>query len=176
MEHITDELLNKYIDGELSSEEIKELEEYISTDSAAIEKLKALRMVDEVLNKMEKDKAPINITEKVITQITSFTPKKYYKNHFFVGMMSFFAVAIIGLLSYFLTSYTPSGTGSSYVEPVAEKINLFVVNGVGKFTSVIESNNFLLVIASIMMIIMFAIYFLFESHRSFKKKLDSFVH
>ncbi|PKL88622.1 MAG: hypothetical protein CVV23_09345 [Ignavibacteriae bacterium HGW-Ignavibacteriae-2] len=176
MKQINDDLLNKYIDGELTRQEIDELEYFISTDPSSLEKLKTLKMVDEVLKKMQRDKAPANVTKRVMSQITSAIPDKYNKNHFFVIIISFFVLTIIGLLSYILTSYVPSQNTSSYSNTVIEKINLFILSGVGQFTSIIGGNNFHLIVASIMLIVMFTIYFLFESHKSFKKKLDSVVH
>ncbi len=52
MIEITDELLNRYIDGELSSLEVKEVDEVILKSTEARKKLRALQLVHNELMKM----------------------------------------------------------------------------------------------------------------------------
>ena len=46
MKELTDELLNKFIDGELDSQTVKELKELINMNPEALSKLKAHKLVD----------------------------------------------------------------------------------------------------------------------------------
>ncbi len=53
MKKVTDEILNKLIDNELSSSEIDELHQLIKKDEKLLSKTKAHQMVDNVLKKLE---------------------------------------------------------------------------------------------------------------------------
>ena len=98
---ITDELLNKYIDNELSEAELKELTERLKNDTDAQLRLKALHLTDDILRKIEVSPAPENFTQKFMSKISISTSSVKDKvSYFYIGMISFFALAIAVILGF----------------------------------------------------------------------------
>ena len=90
MSKITDEILNKHIDGELDHFELKNDKMNWKKDDDAIVR-PALRMVDNSLRKMEVEQTSVNFTDKVMKAIAA--TKSVVKpriNYFFVSIISFF--------------------------------------------------------------------------------------
>ena len=172
MKEITDEILNKLIDNELSSSEIDELHGLIKNDEKLLSKAKAHQMVDSVLKKLEIENAPQNTTELIMGKISQSILAKEKKNGFFKFIISAFVITIL-LVVGFVWFAKPSGDGvsQSYFNSFKDKIgeNLSAL-------SIPVSSDLLLVIASALTVIIFISgYFVFEEHKSFKQKLDSIL-
>lgn len=107
MESITDEILNRYIDGELSSTELKEFNELISEDYSALKKLKALQSVDKFLYALEFDKAPSGITQLIINKMNISGVEIGSGKKFFSSLAIIFSVLTISILAmaYFLADW-----------------------------------------------------------------------
>jgi len=77
-----DELLNRYIDGELQEGELEEVQLLLKEEDN-VKKLKALRIVDTSLRTLESDTAPTDFTSKVMKTISAGSTKiKLSKNYF----------------------------------------------------------------------------------------------
>jgi len=172
MKDLTNEILNKLIDNELSSSEIDELHSLIKNDEKLLSKTKAHQMVDNVLKKLEIEDAPQNTTELIMGKITQSILAKEKKNGFFKFVLSAFAVSMLLIVGFVLSSQ-PSGesVSQSYFNSFKERLTENFAN-----FSIPVSSDLLLVIASALtVIIMISGYFIFEEHKSFKQKLDNIL-
>lgn len=173
---INDELLNKYIDNELSEIELKELSETLKSDSEAQAKLKALQLTEEVLRKMEITPAPQNFTEifmKKIITVSSVHKEKV--SYFFVSVISFFALTIIGVIGYSVSKIgfeTSLGENNQYVQKTKEVFS----GGLTQINSIFNNDNMLLIGAGLTFVLLISGYFIIESHKNFKEKLNRFSH
>ncbi len=172
MKELTNEILNKLIDNELNNSEIDELHNLIKNNEKLLSRTKAHQMVDNVLKKLEIEEAPQNTTELIMGKITQSVLAKENKNGFFKFMMGTFAVSIIGVIGFVLSSKpTSQGVSESYLSTLKNKL----LENLGSLSLPI-SNDLLLVISSALtVIIMISGYFIFEEHKSFKQKLDSIL-
>ena len=172
MKELTNEILNKLIDNELNNSEIDELHNLIKNNEKLLSRTKAHQMVDNVLKKLEIEEAPQNTTELIMGKITQSVLAKENKNGFFKFMMGTFAVSIIGVIGFVLSSKpTSQGVSGSYLSTLKNKL----LENLGSLSLPI-SNELLLVISSALtVIIMISGYFIFEEHKSFKQKLDSIL-
>jgi len=174
---INDELLNKYIDNELTEVELKELSEALKNDNEAQAKLKALQLTDEVLRKMEITPAPQNFTESFMKKIITVSSVHKEKiSYFFVSVISFFAVAIIGVLGFSFSKIditsSSLGENNQYVQKTKEVFS----GGLSQLNSIFSNDNMLLIGAGLTFVLLISGYFIIESHKSFKQKLNRFSH
>ena len=69
MMNITDEILNKYLDGELSKQETTEVNSALSTSAEIRKRHNALRLVHEQLSKMEEENVSADFTLKLMRRL-----------------------------------------------------------------------------------------------------------
>ena len=93
MNKLTDEILNKYIDGELEPFELAEVKNEIERNDETLARLKALRLVDNSLKQMEIEYAPVNFSEKVMKAISDASKAVKPKiSYFFVTIIALFSI------------------------------------------------------------------------------------
>lgn len=173
MKQNIDELINKYIDGELSSKEIDEFNSLVESDELILRKLKAQKLVHAYLKEIEPDPAPVASTQNIMSRISRGLNKKLDRNYFFFSVMGFLMLSLLGTIVFFFAyfSYTTTeykGT-ESIITSTSEFINNFVISISARFVDA----NIMLIVSTITLIVMLGIYFLFESHKSFRKKLHT---
>jgi len=172
MKEVTDEILNKLIDNELSSSEIDELHQLIKKDEKLLSKTKAHQMVDNVLKKLEIEHAPQNTTDLIMEKITQSVLEKEKKNGLFKFIISTFAVSMLLVVGFILFS-KPDGEGvsKSFFNAAKEKLAESFTN----FSLPISYDLLLIITSALTIIVLISGYFIFEEHKSFKQKLDSIL-
>jgi len=174
MKKITDEMLNDYIDNQLDATSINELKENIGADSESLNKLKAIRIVDESLRNLEVFEAPPNFTNKVMNIIHKNTSAVKSKvNMFFAGIVSVFGIIIAAV---FITSIViiakinpPTGNYN-----FIENIDDFLKKNVGIINGMFNNNQFLLAGGLVAVIVLLSTLIILDSHKNFKNKLKSY--
>ena len=175
MKKITDEILNKYMDNELSRSEVNELKKYIADNPSEIENLKALQLVNDVLYKMEYDSAPVNFTEKVMWSLNNVVNIKHRKNYFIRFVFSFFALTGIGLIISLLTF--PAGEaevqgGKGFLTSYLDKFN-FNMPSLG---NILSSDAVLVSGSTLILILLLTVYIVINSQKSLKNKIEQLTH
>jgi len=176
MSKLTDEILNRYIDGELDSYELAEIKDELVKDDQALARLQALRMVDNSLRQMEVVSAPLNFTDKVMNAIA--VAKKAVKpkiNYFFVSIISIFSIGVLAvLIAAFRAAEKESGP--STIVPYADKVKEMISKNLISFQNIFANPNVALVISVLSLILLITAYFTIEAHKNFIKKLNSISH
>lgn len=172
MKRLTDEILNKYIDGELSRAELEEIEELINSNPEELDRLKTHKYVDQTLKELEVDTAPPGVAQRIMKRIYSEIPEKYKKNSFFRFMIGSFVTIIAVVLGYSL-SLLPSGSDSESSTLIdSESIKDYSTKFYNEFTSFFSNDNLIYIGIFLTVIMLITAYFVHESHKSFKKKLE----
>ncbi|MCX6175632.1 MAG: hypothetical protein NTZ27_12840 [Ignavibacteriales bacterium] len=174
MNKLTDEILNKYIDGELESFELAEVKNEIEKNDEVLARLKALRLVDNSLKQMEIEYAPVNFSEKVMKAI--FNASKAVKpkiSYFFVTIITLFSVAVLGVIVAAFKSID-DGNGPSTMSPYMDKAKEVIGKNLTAFHTFFSNQNVLLVVSILTLILLITVYLTFESHKNFKNKLNSY--
>ncbi len=172
MNELTNEILNKLIDNELNSSEIDELHDLIKNDEKLLSKTKAHQMVDNVLKRLEIEDAPLNTTELIMGKITQSVLAKEKKNGFFKFVLSAFAVSMLLVVGFVLSS-EPSGesVSQSYFNSLKDRLT----DNFANFSIPVSSDLLLVIASALTVIILITGYFIFEEHKSFKQKLDNIL-
>jgi len=173
MNKLTDEILNKYIDGELEPSELAEVKNEIEKNDAALARLKALRLVDSSLKQMEVEQAPVNFTEKVMRAISNASKAVKPKvSYFFVTIISLFSIAVFGVVVAAFKSIE-GGNGQSTAAPYFDKAKEVIGRNLIEFQNFFSNKNVLLVVSVLTLILLVTVYLTFEAHKNFKNKLKS---
>lgn len=176
MKKVNDELLNRYIDDELSVNEIDELEKELAVNPDLVDRLKALKMTDMVLKNMEHDSAPKNVVNRIMQKIESVSSVKNQKPYFLYGIGAFIAVIALAVIGIVISLIPAESVDSSPIEPFMDKVTIAVSENASIISEVLQNPVILLIGASLTLISLIAAYYLFDSHKSFKKRLNTVTH
>ncbi|MCX6170434.1 MAG: hypothetical protein NTX65_13895 [Ignavibacteriales bacterium] len=176
MSNVTDEILNKYIDGELDSSEVEMVKNEMEKDAKLIAKLQALRMVDNSLHQMEVEHTSGNFTDNVMKAIAA--AKKAVKpsvNYFFITIISIFSLGVVAVLIAAFQAYKKNNSPSA-IAPYADKAKELFNQNLTALQSIFSNPSVILVISVLSLVLLVTAYFTFESHKNFTKKLNSISH
>ncbi len=174
MNKITDEILNRYIDGELSPKEAGELKRLIADDENAINLLRAHKYTDQLLKELEPEPAPDGISESVMARIFVFKPKIKPAGNSIVFIAGIFLTVLAVLIGMILTSGdNASGSNIAFGEEKLEQISDNALSAMQKFLAVFNNDIFLIGAASVTLILLVSAYFLFENHKNYRDSLDT---
>jgi Na+/melibiose symporter-like transporter len=168
-----DELINDYVDGNLDSGEVEELNRSLLEDPSSVLKLKALKIVDSHLREIKLEAAPDTIVGKVISKLGGVLNKELPKSYFFQGIIGFFTLSMAGLIVYFFSYFSSADKEYSNSEIVINKINIFLTDLMAKLTGRLVNSDLMLIISIAALIVTLSFYFLYESNKSIKKRLHS---
>jgi anti-sigma factor RsiW len=176
MKNVNDELLNKYIDGELSVQEIDDLEKDLTVNPDLVDRLKAIKMTDTVLKTMEHDSAPRNIANRIMQKIESVSSVKNQKPYFVYGIGVFIVMVTLAAIGIVISMVPPESVGSSTIDPFMDKVTVAVSENASIISDVLQNPVLLLIGASLTLLSLITAYYLFDSHKTFKKRLNTVTH
>lgn len=177
MKKISDEILNKYLDNELTNAEINELKDYLSDHPEEAEKFNAHQLVDNVLREMEHDSAPENFTYNFMQKISGVINSKPQKNYFIRFVFAFLGLGFIGIFTFGLTnlSTSESSTSDRIFDRIGEGINNLIPN-IDSFNFSINSDLLMLIVSTLILVTLVATYGFINSHKAFKSKIENLSH
>ncbi|MFZ5947554.1 MAG: hypothetical protein ACOYU5_06250 [Stygiobacter sp.] len=167
-----DELINKYIDSEISNIELEELQELLKDDDN-FKSLKSFQLIEYTIKNIKVEKASESFTTNLMNIIlTADKVKKIRKSYLPLMINSIFVLFIFSFVIMFL-SFDKINTGSSnfnlFLENIVNNLNSFVPQL--KIMFVNKTVIFLSSIISLLLLIIF--YYNFEAHKAFRKKLEN---
>ncbi len=169
--HLSDEILNKYVDNELSAEELSEVSEHINACTECLSKLKAQRVVEHQLKRIENFTLSDSFTNLVMTKINVSAIHKPKKSYFMRFIFSFFALSCLAILIFIFANMPEvnnSGEYSKWFDNAGE-----FINGVFSANQKLFSQKTISLIGSMLTIILLATgYFIYDFHKRFKNHID----
>jgi hypothetical protein len=170
MIELTDEILNRYIDDELSPSEKDEVNEILKSSEDARRRLYAMKLVHTELKKYAPARPSMDFTSVLMKKIIRRHESKGQK-YFIFSISSVFVIISLAIIGY-LTSFILS-TGKSTDEG-SSTVNYFVqlveklVHGI----QTLFSNGNVSIIGFIFSFaIIISAYFFFDSHKQARAKL-----
>ena len=130
MMNINDELLNRYLDGELNFNERSEFEKFLSENKFARKRLNSFKLIHANLLRMQEDSPSMNFTDKVMMSISRKSKSKSSQKYFIISISSFIVLlcmVIFGfLLANILGSTSTSGMDSQSFNTINNITNSFI--------------------------------------------------
>ncbi len=112
MNLLSDEILNKYLDGELTPTEKAEVEELLKESESDRKRFNALKLIHENLSAMEIDEVSPGFNEKVMLTLEKKYARTKQQNYFIAAVTFFFGFICIGIVAYLLSGIISSSGGS----------------------------------------------------------------
>lgn len=170
MNHINEEILNKYIDNELSGKELSDLNEHIKICDKCLNTLKAHKLADTHLRKMEVHNPSADFTERLMQKVhltvRPFKPRKSYFIRFIFSTILLCSLAVV--IVAFANLPVNSDQGISYNEYIVEEVTNFFT----EYKKILTGTNASIIGAVLSFSLLISAYFIYESHKSFKNRLD----
>lgn len=175
MNKLSDDILNKYIDGELDYTSLQHVNEVLSSSIEDKKRLQTLLAVHNELKKIKEESVPDSFTNLVMKKLQSRNKAFKEQRHFVFAISSIFVsilLVIIGLVIYYGVNQS-GGTQTSqnytqhiipFFHSVATGITqLFSPRGISVFGSIISLG------------ILISGYFFFENLKASKQKIRKSV-
>ena len=172
---ITDEILNKYLDGELIREEIQEIDQLVNASPDLQKRFNALKLVHKKLSDLKVDEVSAGFTETLMKQITKkkFVIPKQQK--YFIASVATFITILCLVIFGFSISAVISSTPSS----IADSGSVFdsipnLSEGIITTLKQLFSGTGLSIIGSVFsIIVLISGYFFFEMQKRSKANLSN---
>jgi anti-sigma factor RsiW len=170
MKKLSDEILNKYIDGELDYASAIRVNEILSTSIEDKKSYQSLLTIHNELKKIKEEFVEDNFTHRVMNRLLS--RKKAYKEqrNFVLAVSSvfvFFILVIIGIVIYSAASAPISSQSSQSYSQIIVSTSQSIVSGIAQ----IFTPRGISIFGSILSIgILISGYFFFESIKSTRFK------
>ncbi len=167
------ELLNKIVDNELSSEEKISVNDLLKKDEEFKSKLKTHKFVHNSLFDLPVVQAPLEITSKIMGQIVSNISKKYEKHYFFRVVLAIFGIAFLTSIMMFVF-YSFNIPNSSDTLGLLDSVKPYTKNIIPQLSKIFKSDLVKSIGGLISFIILLAFYFSINEHKNFKERLKQF--
>lgn len=171
MKNNYNELINNYIDKELSQNDLDNVEELVKTNEDFKILLSVHNYVHETLPEIPQKFAPVGFTELLMKKIVSRISDKYKKNYLFRGVIS--ALTMILIFTLFFFFYYLGDL--MFVKNVAESTRSYSSTLYSSFSylfQLVKTDIFRTVSALLGFIVLVGFYFNYNSHKSLKDTLD----
>ena len=167
-----DELFNRYIDGELQTGELEEIQLLLKIEDN-VKRLKALRVVDNSLRTLEGDIAPAGFTAKVMKTISAGSTKiKLSKNYFAFSINIIFVVFILLIIAIILSQANLNYAASGIDSKVNDTVNI-INKSLLPLLTFFKNKSVMFFGSSFSLILLLGAYYFIEEHKIFKKRIES---
>ena len=171
MIRLTDEILNKYIDGELDSDTLNEVREALRSSDEDKKRLKALQMIHGGLNNMKPDEVSSYFTQLVMSKLQKELKVKKEERFFIFSISSVFVGLCLIIIGYVIFSLDFSSQASKPVQIITNFSDTFE-NGILSLKTFLNSINTSIIGSIFSLIIIISAYFLFESAKRTKEQIS----
>lgn len=172
MKNLNDEILNKYIDGELDHKTVNEVNELLLRSEKYKTKLQLLQSVHDELKKIKEEETSLDFTSKVMSKIKKKVKTRAKDKYFILSISTIFILTSLAIIIYILNALIKNvSTNSSSINMWDDYIN-FITANLQLLRSFLSPNN-ISVIGSIFSFGIIIIgYIFFENLRTSKRRLS----
>jgi hypothetical protein len=177
MIQITDEILNKYLDGELNREETERVKSALHNSEEIQKKFNTLKLVNDRLSLITEDEVSPGFTDKLMKQIVKRSTVPKQQKYFIASVATFITLLCLVIFGFSISamiSAAPSSIGDT--KSVFDSIpNLS--DGLVKALKQLFSGAGLSIIGSIFsIVVLISGYFFFEMQKRTKANLGNGQH
>jgi len=170
MKNKYDELVNKFVDNELNSNELNQVEELVKSDDNFKLTLSSHKYVHENLYDIPEKTAPYYTTEHIMRRIVEKVSDKYKKSYFFRGIVTTLVCILITFL-FMLFFYGSNLEVTQESSKITDYIKVYTKPGINYIHKIVISDMFKTVSGLFSFIVLLGFYFSFNSYKELKKRL-----
>jgi cytochrome b subunit of formate dehydrogenase len=168
MNNINDELLNKYLDGELNREEKDLVKTLIESSLEVKKRYETLLKAHSLFNSVEEESPSIDFTKLVMKKLDNKSAIAQQQKYFLLSMLSLLGLIILGITGYALYQVISS------IQPIqSSEIVTTYSKGLGDYVSNLFGQKNLTIFGSVLSFIMLISgYFLYDYQKHSKKNFS----
>jgi len=172
MIELNDEILNKYIDGELDQASLNEVREQLKNSENDRMKLAMFQKVHGELGKLKTFEPSKDFTSMVMSRVQKEVKSGQKDRFFMLFILSVFGVIICGVLSYILVlGFQHTGGNAQDVQNISNYVN-YINDFSGSIKNILSPKN-ISVFGSILSFgVIISGYLFFESQRQTRRNLS----
>lgn len=164
----TDEILNKYIDGELSGDELSLLKDELAASEDLQKKLIALKMVHSSLKGIPEDVLSSDFTSKVMAKISTPLKARKEDKYFFILISSIFGLifsAVIIYMIYGMLNNSSAESSGSFITGLFDSMSDYLSG----LKNIFAEKNLTLIGSISSFALLISGYFFFEGFKTSKR-------
>ena len=165
MNLLTDEILNKYLDGDLDKNQSAEIEEILNKSENDRKRFSALKLIHKELSLMQEDKVSVDFTNNVMARVNKKFALPKQQNYFIISISSIRVLVCLVIVTYVVTAIISSSAPQTESLQITETVNRFG-NGLILELKKLFSGKNLSIIGSVFSLgILISGYFFFEQQK-----------
>jgi hypothetical protein len=172
MSGLSDEILNKYIDGELDQAVLNDVREQLKNSEPDRLKLMMLQKVHSELGRLKTFEVQDNFTSLLMSKIQKRSVVVRKDKFFMLSISSIFMLIILTIISYILViSFNAAGGGTQNARDVNNYLNL-ITNFSTSIKGLLSPKNVSIIGSILSFGIIITGYLFFENQRQAKRNLS----
>lgn len=172
MDEINDDILNKYLDGELNSTEKLKVEKAINISEDIRKRYHALKTVHHNLIKLKEDETSPDFVSLVMSKINRKPDWFRKQNYFLAAMYMLFIGASLTLIGYVTYGILSSGNPQDNPSTLIENTTLYLENFISLIKNFLKGTNLSVVGSILAFLVIISGYMFFEFFKNNKSNLN----
>ena len=165
MNNITDEMLNKYLDNDLTSAEMQQVKSAIEKSTELKKKYEALLTANNLLKKTDADLTSVDFTKNLMQKLKAKTSTARQQKYFLFSFLILFGVIVFGITGYLFYEIILSAQSNESTR----NITTYAKNISGYFSGLFSKNNLSILGSVLSFIMIISGYFLYEYQKQARK-------
>ena len=177
MNQITDEILNKYLDGELNALESEQVKAALHSSEDLQRKFNALKIIHDNLSRLKEDELSSDFTDRLMKKIVKRSTVPKQQKYFIASIVSFITLLCLVIFGFSISAIlSASSSATSNTQSILDSVT-GLSEGLVRSLQQLFSGTGLSIIGSIFsLIILISGYFFFEMQKRSKANLSNGQH
>jgi len=177
MNQITDEIFNKYLDGELSASESKQVKAALHSSQDLQRKFNALKIIHDNLSGLKEDELNSDFTDRLMKKIVKRSTVPKQQKYFIASIVSFITLLCLVIFGFSISAIlSASSSTTSNTQSILDSVT-GLSEGLVRSLQQLFSGAGMSIIGSIFsLIILISGYFFFEMQKRSKANLSNGQH
>ena len=173
MNLLSDEILNKYLDGELDKNQITKVEETLINSENDRKRFSVLKLIHKELTLMQEDKVSFDFTNNVMARVNKKFALPKQQNYFIISITSFLILLCIGIVVFISISIISSAAPQTESLQITETVNRFGNGLISELKKLFSGKNLSIIGSVFSLGILISGYFFFEHQKRSKINLGA---
>jgi preprotein translocase subunit Sss1 len=173
MNLLSDEILNKYLDSELSAQDLAEVDDILKKSEADRKRFNALKLIHKELLLIKEDKVSDDFTELVMTRVRKKFVLPKQQNYFIISIASILVLICLGIVTYIISAIVSSSPVQTESLQITETVNHLGNGIVIELKKLFSGKNLSIVGSVFSLAILISGYFFFEQQKRSKINLGA---
>lgn len=173
MSLISDEILNKYLDGELDKQLTKQVETKLKSSEAERKNFQAFKLLHAELSALQEDRVKNNFTSLVMSKIQKKAVVSKDQKFFMLSISSIIVVICLAVVSYVAYMIISSYSSPSESFQVTETAREFSSGLITELTKMFSGKNLSIIGSVFALALLVSGYFFFERQKQSNANLGA---